>query len=498
MPNNRCAAKCCHCDWSISRRNFVAAASTSLLSASILGGWLPGRTALGGPIGQKGPAANCVPTVKACFVRRRGEYGIPWPGQIYDGEAARKKYMIQIAEAAKKLGVKLELAADPLFSKQEAEAWIAAASAEKPDGLLVVLLDRHNHAWPTAYKAVESKIPTVIFSPVGTAFTENTEPLAEKPGCFVCSTNDFRQVEYGMKMLKARAKMKATRCLVVKGTQPRDDEMPQLGIKLRYIPAAAFLEEYNRTPDNDEIRSMARELIQGAGRRLGATEKDVVNGIKGYVVSRSLMEREKADAITMDCLGALGDSQISLPCMSWSKMNDDGIPAACEADLGAVAAHVMVQYLFDRPGFQQDPVPETARDAIIGAHCSCPTKLCGFSEQAEPYDIMHHHAARDATRRTIWKNGQRITSLDVVLDGRRGALRSKKFTPTEALISTGEVLGNISVPPAGGCVVSVMAKFDAGTNVLAYPGFHQVWFYGEWKKELEAFCRLIDLKATIV
>ena len=47
-------------------------------------------------------------------------------------------------------------------------------------------------------------------------------------------------------------------------------------------------------------------------------------------------------------------------------MNDDGIPAACEADVGAIATHVIVQYLFDRPGFQQDPVADTAADALLG------------------------------------------------------------------------------------------------------------------------------------
>lgn len=412
-----------------------------------------------------------------------------WPGQIYDGEAARKKYTSQIVETAKKLTVKLDLASAPIHSESEAQAWLAQAATTKPDGLLVVLLDRQAHAWPTAYKAAESGIPTVVFSPVGTAFTSNTSPLAEKPGCFVCSTDDFRQVQFGMKMLHARAKMRATRCLVICGSQRRDVEMPQLGIGLRYIPAATFLDEYHKMPVDQEIETLAKELIQGARQMRGATNQDVINGIKSYVVARTLLERENADAITMDCLGALGPSKVSLPCIAWSKMNDDGIPAACEADLGAVASHIMVQYLFDRPGFQQDPVPETAKQAIIGAHCSCPTKLAGFSAASEPYDIVHHHGARDATRRTLWKKGQRVTSVDVIVD------EANKNPPSRVLISTGEVLENISAPPAGGCVVSVMVKFDGGTNVLAYPGFHQVWFYGDYGRELTDFCRLMNVKS---
>ena len=101
-------------------------------------------------------------------------------------------------------------------------------------------------------------------------------------------------------------------------------------------------------------------------------------------------------------------------------MNDDAIPAACEADLGAVATHIIVQYLLDRPGFQQDPVAETMREAVIGAHCSCPTRLHGFGTDPEPYDIVHHHGVRDATPRPVWRIGQRTTCVDVLLDDANG------------------------------------------------------------------------------
>ena len=76
----------------------------------------------------------------------------------------------------------------------------------------------------------------------------------------------------------------------------------------------------------------------------------------------------------------------SSTCLAWARLNDERIPAACEADIGAMACHVLVQYLFDRPGFQQDPVAETAREAIIGAHCSCATRLGGFDQP--PGDLL--------------------------------------------------------------------------------------------------------------
>ncbi len=489
MRKSRCPLSCSACN-GLSRREFIVGASAA--AGAIIAGCADSMDvgAMTERITPAGQARKCRPTVRACFVRRKEDYGMRWPGAVYDGEAARTMYTRQIIAATKKLGMELDLRPKPIFSPAEADAWVAESVAAKPDGLLVVLLDRQQHAWPTANKAIDSKMPTVIFSPVGSSFTTNTAGPSRKPGCFICSTNDFSQVQYGLKMLHTGAKLRATRCLVIRGNKRSDSVLPHLGISLRYIPASDFLDEYKRTPETDEILTMADQYIRRARSQRGPTRQDVINGIKSYAVAGALLKREQADAITMDCLGALGNTKVSLPCIAWSRMNDDGIPAACEADLGAVATHALVQYLFDRPGFQQDPVAETARGAIIGAHCSCATRLKGFDKPPEPFDIIHHHGNRDAVPRTIWRPGQRITCADV--------LPGTATRPTKLLISAGEVLENVSVPPAGGCVVSVMARFDNVKDVLAFPGFHQLFFYGDYKDQLAQYCHLFNLEPVIV
>ena len=493
-PANRCAANCgTDCDHA--RRAFLKGTALALASPLLTTGcsWIGAGS--GSPLPRlspQGPASRCTPVIKAAFVRRKGDDGMAWPGAVYDGEAARQRLTEQTTRTAARIGARLDLRPQPIYSTEEADAWIAEALEQKPDGLLVLLLDRQQHAWPTAGKAAHSGIPAVIYSPLGSSFTVNTEPLAETPGCVIFSTDDTRQLDYGMKMLAARARMRQARCVVIAGKERRTGRMPDLGIELQYVPAAGFLEAYNALPDSPEIQALADDYIRRARRQTGATRQDVVNGVKSYDVARQFLERENGDAITMDCLGALGASKVSLPCIAWSRMNDDGIPAACEADLGAVASHIMVQYLFDRPGFQQDPVADTADDTIIGAHCSCATRLNGFEQPGEPFDIIHHHGNRDAVPRTLWAEGQRVTCLDV-LPGQGDAQH-----PTELLISTGSVARNIDVPPAGGCVVSVKLKLDGERKVLSFPGFHQLFFYGDYGRELEYFSQLCGLKARQV
>jgi hypothetical protein len=449
----------------------------------------PNRTA-SRPIRQCGPAAKYKPTLWVAFVRRQGEYGMLWPGAVYDGEAARSMYATKVTETASKLGARFNLRPEPIHNLAEADAWIAQAQEAKADGLVLVMLDRQEHAWPTAKKVAQSKIPSIVYSPLGTSFTTNTIDLATAPGCVVYSTDDFGQAAYGMKMLCAAAKMRRTCCVVIKGNKRYDMTLADTGINLRHVPASSFIEEYNATPDSEEIVAMADEYMRRVRRRIAATRQDVINGLKSYYVAGKFLEREGGDAITMDCLGALGHIPVSLPCIAWSRMNDDRIPAACEADYGAVASHVMVQYLFDRPGFQQDPVADTADNTIIGAHCSCPTRLNGFDKPPEPFDIKHHHGNRDAVPRTIWRKGQRVTNIDL--------LPGDAKTASTVLISAGTVVDNLEVPPSGGCVVSVKVKFDGGQEVLSFPGFHQIFFYGDYQEQMKDFCQLCGFKAQVV
>ena len=152
-----------------------------------------------------------------------------WPGAVYDGEAAKKKYTEELISTAKVFGVKLDIRPEPIYNLEEADAWLDKAKSSHVDGLMVMVLDRQQHSWPTAQKAADSGIPTIIFSPLGTSFTTNTVHLVDKPGCIVYSTNDFSQAAYGMKMLKAGARMKHTRCVVIQGKERKEAFTKRVG-----------------------------------------------------------------------------------------------------------------------------------------------------------------------------------------------------------------------------------------------------------------------------
>ena len=99
---------------------------------------------------------------------------------------------------------------------------------------------------------------------------------------------------------------------------------------------------------------------------------------------------------------------------------------------------------------------------------------------------------RSPQTRTICREGQRVTSVDV-LPG--NAEQNRK---TKLLISAGTVLYNVSVSPSSGCALSVRVKFDGDQRVLSFPAFHKVFFYGDHKQHLVEFCQWSNLEAQVV
>jgi hypothetical protein len=215
-----------------------------------------------------GPGSTYKPSLMAAFVRREEEYGMWWPGQIYDGQAALEMYSDKILTEGHKLGMSVELSTTPIYSLEQAGVWIDKAKSRKVDGLLLVTLDRQQHTWPTVDKALESGISTVVFSPIGTSFTTNTTTPSKKDGIYICSTDDFNQVAYGMKMIRAGAKIREMRFLVIKGDERRDTRIAGFGTHLRFIPARDFIDEYKHLPFDENATRLAREY-DGLSRSSG-------------------------------------------------------------------------------------------------------------------------------------------------------------------------------------------------------------------------------------
>jgi hypothetical protein len=457
-----------------------------------------GGSALGTQLGLFGPVAGesaaqqtapeipkrDVPEVRVVFLRPKEEYWLGWPGTAFDVPGHRKDYIAKMRRFGKELGLKMDITETPLYTNDDVATFVNEINEKKPDAVVVVPL--HMDRWPQVNNIVKAGLPTIIFAGLGICFTGHIQSISRQPKVYLISTADFdlEAVRYGLNMVKTRQKMRDLRVLVMRGGDTREQKIENLESTLKFVPRRVFPEEFNSTPDTDEVKAIAEDYRKRAKKIVEPSWRDILNGAKCYVVSKKLMERYDCNAITNDCLGLIHAREMPTgPCLAWSKLLDEGVSAACEADIDASLSHALVCSLLERPGFQQDPVPETEKNTFIGAHCTCATRLFGYDKPREPF-ILRSHSESDIglALQVLWREGQEMTIAEFV-------------GPKRMIIGHGRVIRNNETPPAGGCRTSVELEIDGPPDTRDTKGFHQIFTYGNHVRKLKAYCQMYDIAA---
>ena len=471
------------CPLLLNRRRFLRGVSASAVAAQM--GLLDFASSL--LAAQEKPAVG--PTVRVVFIRpktsapeRLGERPIiSWPGGQFDikaGEALHKKVL---TEAAEKLGVRLDIQAEPLASAAEIDGCVASLKKSPPAGLFIVAMELFH--WNLVNRLVKNRgdIPTIVYSPMGSSFTEHLKTARSAPRTFVGATQDVQWPAFGLRMLSAIWRMKNTRLCIVKGGKTSDKVLDIVGTTLHYIPLARFDEEFQKVEATGEVRALAEDYAKAAKEIIEPKKDDILEAAKNYIVCRRLMAAENCQGISVDCL-RIPSIYRRPPCMAFSHLLDEGVVAACEADWNAAISMRLVHLLFERPGFMQDPAPNTVNNTLMGAHCMSATRLEGFEEPYRaPFILRSYHTRTGVALQVLWRIGQKVTIM--------------KFQgPQWMILGTGRVVANIAQPPAGCCRTAVEIELDGVPNSGDTKGFHQLFIYGDLERPLKAYCQLAGIQ----
>jgi hypothetical protein len=471
-----------NCPLSCSRRHFLAAAG--VVGASACTGLLDFASSLFAAQGRPGPK----PVVRVVFVRPDVEkYWLGWPGATYDIKDHQQLYTKTLKEAAEKHNVDLVVVDAPLADASAVTQCLDGLKQAPPEGLIVVSMSL-NQSWPHINRIAKERgdIPTVVFSPMGTSFTSHLQGTRSIPGVYVAATQDVGWLDFGVRMLRTMWDMKNSRICVCAGSKVEDRKLKTIGTTLHYIPRQRYADEYKKLDETDEVRELADFYAKSAKKIVEPTHQDLLNSVKNYVLARKLMQEEKCDGASVDCLPLVEQHLLPAPpCMSWLRLNDEGSVGACEADWPAAVSLRLTSYLFGRPGFMQDPAPNTVHNTLMGAHCSCPTKLDGFDNPAQALILRSHSESNiGVSPQVLWRIGQKVTVM--------------KFLdpPDTIILGAGKVLANIDTPPSGGCRTSVELEMDNIADSRDVKGFHQLFIYGDLEQPFKAYCQLAGIKVV--
>jgi L-fucose isomerase-like protein len=118
----------------------------------------------------------------------------------------------------------------------------------------------------------------------------------------------------------------------------------------------------------------------------------LIKSARFYLAIKRLLEEHGAGAVAINCLPLVEEMQ-GTPCLALVRLNDEGIPAACEGDLTALMTMVFMERLANRPGFMGNIICANPDENIIEVnHCVLPFRMGGYDEPPRPYLLRDYHA----------------------------------------------------------------------------------------------------------
>ncbi|MEA3367150.1 MAG: hypothetical protein U9R68_03435 [Planctomycetota bacterium] len=426
------------------------------------------------------PKPEGKPRVGVVYLRPPKPMVVSWPGGNCDVDAQQALFTKTLREAAAKLDVHLNVCEKPLWTKEEVGGYLDRILKNPPDGLIVGAMCLFG--WNPVNRVIEHRgdVPTIVYSNMS-GFTGHLQCGRDVPKTFLGATQDVGWLEQALRMLNTMWRMRHTRILDVSGH--KDGTVEPLGTEFHCIPKRMFHEEFEKAKETDEVRAIADFYEKTAKKIVEPTKEDILNAARNYVVCRRLMEAENCHGITIDCLGWKNPV-----CLAFLKLRDEGIVAACEADRWAALSSRLTHLLCDRPGFQQDPSPNTINNTLIGAHCTSPTKLEGFDKPYRaPFVLRDYHTQTGVSPQVLWPVGRDVTVMEFA-------------GPQRIILGTGRVRANIPQPPSGCCRTAVEVELDGVTDSLGRvdardtKGFHQLFILGNLGRMFRAYGKLAGIK----
>lgn len=167
----------------------------------------------------------------------------------------------------------------------------------------------------------------------------------------------------------------------------------QTGVKVEHRPVddlKALIKEVDESAARKEMEIWKK----GAAKIIDVTDEMILHSSRMYILLKSLIEKENLAGVSVDCLSfSFGaDATIPLPCLAFTRLRDEGITAACEADIVMMLTSMLLQEITKRPSFQSNVSSVDLKNSTtMLRHCVAPTKIFGPDKPQQPYNLQDYH-----------------------------------------------------------------------------------------------------------
>ena len=318
------------------------------------------------------------------------------------------------------------------------------------------------------------------------------------------NSSDHNELERAAALLRVIPLLRQSRVLCsppFKGTPEAyapDQVKKRLGVEMVRIADGRY-DEILAKVDAAAAKKEAQQWLDEAKGMVEPTREDVVKAARASLTLDQLITENKANGL---CVGTcMGWLRRGFPCLGFSRLNDRGIPAACDGDMDCLLTMLIFQHAFNQAGFLGNAAGvDTAKNAFHLSHCSAPLRMEGPASPKAPYLLRRHAEVRGgAVTEVHYRIGQKVTFTKLVhLD--------------TLLVFTGKIIEVPKVPKGEqrGCRTELVAEVKDADRLLEnwgggalgksaknyYASLHRVAYYGDHTQSIRHLAHLMGLKVV--
>jgi hypothetical protein len=343
-------------------------------------------------------------------------------------------------------------------------------------------------------KIVEYNIPTILFNKEGSVWTPLDALEYVYPRSNVWVVADYADLNSRLKIFVARKRISNTKLLVLNADYPHWERWlmrvsgglntikERFGIEVEYVRSEEVVGRWWGI-EEERVRGVVEEWVGNAEKIIEPSRSDVEKVARLYLVMKDLLSEKGAQGLTM----AYGEDPLPVPCFAYTKLRDEGIPAACEADIISLITMVILHHVTGKPSFMGNlRHANPNNNTLMISHCVAPTKMAGYDEPALPYVLRNQHWGPPAGVLSAFvpmNAGQEVTVCR--LDGELKSM----------LITRGVIEECRDLEEYCRNTVSIRIS-DVRKLVHSTSGNHHVMVYGDHREEIRELNKLFEV-ATI-
>ena len=458
--------------------------------------------------------------VRVIFIGHR-DMDAGWPHHLFDIDSEAKRLKGELLKLQKKLKNIEFYGWDLVTSEFDAERLLP--ELEDADGLLTIPLTQEfaDSNWtphPPLIQFADLNKPMIVYSKPFSTYWDMGSVLSRMGKVVVIDSNKIEDIIPALEAMRAATRMKSIRVLLVKDYEyPKEYVDPRFrdarwtgpsyfkrikeifGIEFKRITSEELIKAYNNVQIKD-AEKVATEVINKSKGLKEPSQDDVLKAARMYLAIKDLLNKYDCNAFTIDCLSYIRSKMLpASPCLAISKLNDEGIPSACEADIEALITMILGHVIAERPVYMGDPVLDEEKNVVIIAHCTSATKMLGYDGKQFPYLIRTHTESwRDVGLEVEMAPGE-VTVLKLVGTYTVKALSypfaplNMKFDGYNLIAVKTNLLG--SLKHEWGCRTKAVLKLVGDPEEFKRNFYceHKIICYGDWIKQLKALAQFLKI-----